>query len=162
VRQQRATGRPSPSSDLGALRLSSLDRKGQTKMTRQRDDDERFRDAFDKHGILKDGKAVRYRTAMMDSASVPKRDTVTDASGGTSGLHRPGYRLPAAPDPSAAERRRDAYLLYDIEQKYAYRRHSPLVTDDDTDDELEDSPVLTVDEAYALYERDLVNAWRKR
>jgi len=60
------------------------------------DDDERFRDAFDEHGICRDGKGIRVRTAFRDSVSVGQRPHVTDSQGGTLGLHRPGYRIESA------------------------------------------------------------------
>jgi hypothetical protein len=51
----------------------------------------------DDHGVLKDGQRLRVPMYAMDSvqkAIAREALRVTDGSGGTQGLHRPGFRIP--------------------------------------------------------------------
>jgi hypothetical protein len=67
-------------------------------MKRHRRYDDEDDDAFDAHGILKDGHACRV--SLMDGLSPVQQAVarspvrVTDAQGGVAGLHRPGFRIP--------------------------------------------------------------------
>ena len=84
-------------------------------MARRHTDDD---DPFDENGILKDG--ARVRVSLMDAMTVrdhQRRPLVTDAQGGTSGLHRPGYRI--APN---ITRDHNHYDQRDAEDAVAWRR----------------------------------------
>ena len=112
---------------------------------------------FDERGLLKDGRTFRVPIQMMDavqrsvarhfqrrkhaqgSAAFPRpesRTFVTAADGGTMGLHRPGWRLPAgghAGDKALrdsyadeSERARDLYI-YDITN--AWKRRDAMTED---------------------------------
>jgi hypothetical protein len=86
------------------------------KIMRYHDDD-----AFDEHGMLKDGRSVRVRMTMMD---VMQRDIaaqtarLTDGSGdGHLGLHRPGWRVTDAFTRDASH-----YTAYERDLTTAWQR----------------------------------------
>jgi hypothetical protein len=114
-------------------------------------------DPFDEHGLLKDGHVFKVARRMLDglsrkvaqhyqrpqdSAAFPRRRAVhvTDAQGGTMGLHKPGFRLAAgghagdqALRDSIAEESecaRDRYI-HDISN--AWRRDVMAVDPDDAE-----------------------------
>jgi hypothetical protein len=115
------------------------------------DDDD---DAFDSNGLLKDGHSFSVPHRMLDSyqrdvaqhfyprpkdsTAFPRRrgTFVTAADGGTFGLHRPGFRLPAGDQAlrdAADEEIADAYALYDYEISNAWKRRDewPKSAEDD-------------------------------
>jgi hypothetical protein len=77
-------------------------------------------DPFDERGILKDGRSIRTSLAMMDSDLSPIQQAiarsvrVTDGSGGTDGLNRPGWRLPANDALLQSRNAADADYLRDL------------------------------------------------
>jgi hypothetical protein len=133
-------------------------------------------EAFDDNGLLRDGKSVRVPLTMRDGDSFSpvqravalssSRASVTDASGGTIGLHRPGFRIPAA-DAADAARTSALEASYDEYQKYigdAWRTPSGSVaarteTPRDQRSEQQDHQ-QTMDEIYAAHDETLRNAWR--
>jgi hypothetical protein len=84
--------------------------------------DDKFDEALDERGILKDGKAVRVSLFMRDGLSPVQQAValssvgVTDGQGETVGLHRPGFRI------SAADAERTSAL------DAAYRDHERALT----------------------------------
>ena len=143
------------------------------------------KDAFEPNGLLKDGYSLRvplymkdgspvddgFSRAMVDSykrgriddtlvidASAPPM--IVDAFGGTEGLCRPGARYLAAGHRTAdhavmttlGAMRDEAYQAYHLEAQSAWRGNA--LTDA--------APTLdTVEAAYADYDRQMSDAWRK-
>jgi hypothetical protein len=89
----------------------------------------RFRIRYPDDGgdpVLADGEVLRVR--FFDGRPPPDHLRVTDAHGGSAGLHRPGYRLAhgggaadALQRDGAAADRAKAYALYDAEVRQAWR-----------------------------------------
>jgi hypothetical protein len=103
-------------------------------------------EALGADGILRDGFAVKVPTTLRD-ALTPLH--VTDANGGTAGLHRPGYRIADAND-DARQRAYDEYRRRICDAWKSPGR------------EIEVKP-LTGDareDARAAYLEDMTNAWR--
>jgi hypothetical protein len=78
--------------------------------------------------ILKDGERLRVPLTMMDSMdpiqkAVARSVHVTDAQGGTAGLHRPGFRLPV--HDAGADERELAYDQYRRALCDAYKNPNP-------------------------------------
>jgi hypothetical protein len=114
------------------------------------DDDD---DVFDENGLLRDGATYHVPVSMRDALPPLQRAVanlrVVDGSGGTQGLSRPGFRLSA-----------------DDVRKTTVRDPSGRVKE--TWEEEEDEPeretsdaISALDAAYASYERDLVNAYKR-
>ena len=82
-------------------------------------DPKRFEDAFDKHGILKDGKGIRV--AMRDHATVKR----FAADGTNTRGHQPGWRIPI-PDSGVdqQDKRTEAYASYHDELVNSW--HTPI------------------------------------
>ena len=103
-------------------------------------------EALDENGVLLDGFSMLVPTALRD-ALTPLR--VTDANGGTAGLHRPGYRIADTND-DARQRAYDEYRRRICDAWKSPGR------------EIEVKP-LTGDareDARAAYLEDMTNAWR--
>jgi hypothetical protein len=114
-------------------------------MARRHTDDD---DAVDENGILKDGRSVRV--SLMDAMTVrdhQSRLLVSDAQGGTSGLHRPGYRI--APD---ITRDHSHYDNYDTEAEGAWKNDPP-------DGPIKDA-APTRESAYDLYDSEISLEWK--
>jgi hypothetical protein len=104
-------------------------------------------EALDEDGILRDGFSVMVPMTMRDA--LPQHARVTDANGGTAGLHRPGYRIADAND-DARQRAYDEYRRRICDAWKSPGR------------EIEVKP-LTGDareDARAAYLEDMTNAWR--
>jgi hypothetical protein len=114
---------------------------------RRRQDD----DAFDSRGLLKDGHRYRVPTKLMDSAN--QRARITDATGGTAGLGRPGYRIPVSDSPlvalAAANRRQAAYDSYERALVNAWKAKDAAPDETESDDEGAICTVMNDD--YPLY-----------
>jgi hypothetical protein len=95
-------------------------------------------DAFDEHGILKDGRSYRVKMTARDAdslsalqRSVRSARRITDGNGnGGLGLHRPGFRR-LADDTDVRDRRARMYEQYDVALERAYLM--PTGFDDDYD-----------------------------
>jgi hypothetical protein len=114
------------------------------------DDDD---DAFDSNGLLKDGRTFKVPTRMLDSyqrdiAKHFRRPFVTDASGdSTFGLHKPGFRVPAAGGHAGDRALRDATreeveaardrYIYDISNAWKRRDEWPKSAEAEDDAETE-------------------------
>jgi hypothetical protein len=148
-------------------------------MTR-RYDDEDDDDLFDENGLLKDGKTYRVPMMLRDNLTFWQRSVrdsvltrqcdwllVTDAAGGSEGLHRPGFRFIA----DAADRKRSiaareaAYRAADEADANAWRCNAvhPESADNRTLDQITADRLSLLDERELAYleveERDR-NAWR--
>ena len=127
-------------------------------------------DAFDEHGVLRDGKTVRVSMQMRDAAMLrhagQRQQTtarITDGTGNPLGLHKPGFRVRTGDNRQAIK---DALAEYEAEMTNRWR-------DGDSDDENYYSDTGThhgadsstrhrqVDQAYQEYDRQLANAWRQ-
>lgn len=149
--------------------------------SRHNDDD----DPFDERGILKDGRSVRV--SMMDAEAVRHRLNLHDGAGHSPG-HRPGF---AFSDVSIGDEREQAYADYEADLTSAYkmdagegtregdictvknaeypnafgspghlrRRNGKLVC---VPDEPRSRDTMTVDQAYAQYEKELSERWKGR
>ena len=93
-------------------------------MRRSRKNDD---DIYEDDGVtVRDGKSVEVHMTLMDSAD--GRFRITDAQGGSLGLHRPGYRIEAGGNEGdqlvrdgAANDRAEIYGLYDAEKSDEWR-----------------------------------------
>ena len=91
-------------------------------------------DAFDENGLLQMGDSSRNRMRPRDSAQFrrPARGPmITDAIGGTEGLHRPGYRVESGGNEAdqwvrdgARNDLQSIYDAYATEQSNAYKRRA--------------------------------------
>jgi hypothetical protein len=109
---------------------------------------------YEDDDVLLDGQTMRVPMRMMDAAASPLRrsrsnpTTVTDAAGGTIGLHRPGYRIATGGNEATKamrEANRDwrdaAYDTYERELRDAYKTPRPI--DPDVTDDLDDPDSIT-------------------
>ena len=84
-----------------------------------------YDDAFDENGVLKPGvRGIRVPMLAMDAMQRSVREhftRITDASGSTAGLHRPGYRVSDSHDFTPVERQRLSDE-YDRDLTNAWRR----------------------------------------
>ena len=119
---------------------------------RLEDDDD---SPFDKRGVLKDGRSIRTPMYLMDATQRGVREhfqQVTDGSGDSAGLHRPGPRYIA--DAAMRDAKQAAYDAYLHDVTNAWRGSQPreievkLLTGDARED---------ADAAYLEY---VTNAWR--
>jgi hypothetical protein len=118
-------------------------------------------DAFDEDGLLKDGHVGRVPLMMKDSWQRDMNEDfrsknhphVTDASGGTTGLHRPGYRVA-----NTITRDQSHYDDYDAELEGAWKNIPP---DPPARDAAPTRDTMTTrEEAYRVYDQELSAAWR--
>jgi hypothetical protein len=122
-------------------------------MRRHRHDDD---DAFDEHGLLRDGHAYVVSLTMRDSLPPLQRAVanlrVTDGEGGTRGLSRPGFRL-AVSDARRKTVQRDpmgrVLSTWESEEDEDERRTSDTATRD------------ARQRAYDDYQRELTSAYLK-
>lgn len=123
------------------------------------DDDDDDDDAFDERGILRDGKTYRTPMYMMDAL---QRDIamsaahVTDGAGGTTGLHRPGFRLGLG-DASAGDARQQAYDAYERDLTSAWR---DPVGDGTKPDRVALPTIDARTDAYAQYDLEISQQWK--
>ncbi len=131
-------------------------------------------EALDEDGILRDGFSVTVPMTMRDSlqrsiaASHLHDGRITDADGGTLGLHRPGARYAARG--SFDDAREEAYRLYDEEVANAWRQPAGTYPRNANEGEPGHpearggglAPVVTDarEQAYRDYDAAVANAWR--
>jgi hypothetical protein len=107
--------------------------------------------------IIRDGEVLRVPMFAMDSLSpvqqaiARKSLNVTDGSGSTVGLHRPGFRI------AMADVRRKKTVHYD--PKGRLRGYSETEIETEEDEEWQTSDTMR-DAAYEHYERELTTAWQ--
>src|SRR5262245_49607671 len=109
----------------------------------------RYQRDEDDDDIVQDGQRLRVPLTMMDSvqravtlAGTPAR--VVDGQGGTSGLHRPGVRIAVG----------DARKTTVVRDPRGRLKETWETEEEDAD------AAMSRDQAYADYERTLVDAWR--
>jgi hypothetical protein len=82
-------------------------------------------EALDRDGCIRDGVVLRVPLTMRDGLSPLQRAIaqsslrVTDGQGGSSGLHRPGFRLPVGD--AGADGREHAYAAYEARLRDSYK-----------------------------------------
>jgi hypothetical protein len=139
-------------------------------MKRITDDDD---DDFDENGILKDGGRMRVpmyardalqRAVAADSARFWPRDRaplVTDAAGGTAGLHRPGFRISGSDAQRVTQdhMKNEALAEYDRTQADAWKHHA----DKPRPKQNAGADAFSMDArqaAYQKYDEEAQQAWR--
>jgi hypothetical protein len=131
-------------------------------------------EAFDPAGVLKDGYGIRVPLMFRDASALADagigfheggdRLLVTDAAGGSAGLHRPGFRFiaDAAMREHSIAAKEAAYRAADEADANAWRG-SRESAEDDTLDQITADRLSLLDERERAYleveERDR-NAWR--
>jgi hypothetical protein len=85
-------------------------------------------DAFDEHGMLRDGRSLRVSMQMRDSLQrrTPTGSRVTDGSDNPSALNKPGYRVIG--DTAARDAKAAALRDYESDLTTAWRK--PICDDD--------------------------------
>jgi hypothetical protein len=91
----------------------------------------KYNDAYDDDGILKDGRTVRVSMQMRDATMMHRANSVTDGTGDSLGLHRPGYRVIG--DTVARDAKANALRDYEKRLTSAWRDDNGD-PDDDGDD----------------------------
>ena len=142
---------------------------------RHRYDDE---DDEDKRRIVPDGATVRVPLTMMDAMDEVQRSVaqhvlrITDADGGTAGLHRPGYRLPT--HDANADERFAARVLYEARLQNEWRgtnsrkkrvKRDPrgrIVSEEEEFDDAAVPPLrdgMTLDEAERVHQQRMARSY---
>jgi hypothetical protein len=97
---------------------------------------------------------VRVPMTMMDGMDPVQRAVaaarIVDGAGGTAGLHRPGFRLPASDGRKVTERDPKGRLKATYEEE----------PDEEEECETSDAAMRARDAAYVAYDQDLTNSWR--